>query len=459
MNPAPTCCRRPPLRSRWRTTAPTTTPVLAARSGGREQHPRAVRLAADAAGRDPAERHGDGGALASSGTVSGTSSISYQAADTSSGVRLVQLRVDGEPVAVKDYLASCSYTNFQACPPSVSDTVSWNTATVADGQHQSNSSSRTQRRTRASSIAARSRSRTPRRQHRWVRFLAPVAPARRRWASAAPTGSGQASKPAEARFAGRDHPQLRAPCDRGLRATARWAGPSDRARQPGCASQVDGTATPMVVAHAATGVDGTFSVRLRGGPSRLIEVGYRAFSRDANYAAIGRIRETVAAGVRLRISPTRTGSEGMIVLSGTVEGPIRGRERSWTCWCITVAAGSRSGLLARTGVAARALPVRGRRWAFPVPRRSAWRSGGLPVRHRREPGGECQHELSANFEHRRCSLAGRASCGAAPLMLLSPSMARAETAITTQAVADDGAFLPYDPRQRSLPAFALLILA
>ena len=77
-----------------------------------------------------------GGALASSGTVSGTASISYQAADTSSGVRLVQLRVDGEPVAERDYITSCSYTDFQACPPSVSDTVSWNTATVADGEHR-----------------------------------------------------------------------------------------------------------------------------------------------------------------------------------------------------------------------------------------------------------------------------------------------------------------------------------
>jgi hypothetical protein len=38
-----------------------------------------------------------GGTLASSGTVSGTASVSYQATDASSGVRLVQLRVDGEP--------------------------------------------------------------------------------------------------------------------------------------------------------------------------------------------------------------------------------------------------------------------------------------------------------------------------------------------------------------------------
>lgn len=44
----------------------------------------------------------------------------------------------------------------------------------------------------------------------------------------------------------------------------------------------------------------------------------------------------------------------------------------------------------------------------------------------------------------------------APLMLLSPSMARAETAITTQAVADDGAFLPYAPAPAQLAGLCIV---
>src|SRR5664279_5341116 len=67
--------------------------------------------------------------------MAGIESLSYNAAEGSSGVRLVQLRVDGNVVAQKDYVASCPYTNFLACPPSVSDTISWNTASVADGDH------------------------------------------------------------------------------------------------------------------------------------------------------------------------------------------------------------------------------------------------------------------------------------------------------------------------------------
>ncbi len=264
-----------------------------------------------------------GGALASAGPVSGTSSISYQAADTSSGVRLVQLRVDGEPVAVKDYLASCSYTNFQACPPSVSDTVSWNTAIVANGQHrvelvvedaaQNTSIIYSGEVTVQNTVTTASLGALPgpgsggsqalgigsangieASEQAQLKLGLPAA-ITRSYAHRAIVVSGRL-------LDGQGHPIAHASLD--------------------VLQQVKGTAAPTVVAHATTGVDGTFSVRLRGGSSRLIEVGYRAFSRDANYTAVGRIKETVAAGVQLRISPTRTGSEGMIVLSGTVEGPI-----------------------------------------------------------------------------------------------------------------------------------------
>ena len=76
-----------------------------------------------------------GGALAGTGTLSGTQSLSYDVQDADSGVRLVQLRVDGQPAAQNDYAASCPYTDFLACPPSESNTISWNTASVADGEH------------------------------------------------------------------------------------------------------------------------------------------------------------------------------------------------------------------------------------------------------------------------------------------------------------------------------------
>jgi len=86
--------------------------------------------------------------------------------------------------------------------------------------------------------------------------------------------------------------------------------------------QIAGANRSEVVAHARTVPDGSFIATVPAGPSRMIEISYRAFSSDANYASVASVDETVGAGVRLRISPTKASSEGTVVLSGTVEGPI-----------------------------------------------------------------------------------------------------------------------------------------
>lgn len=85
--------------------------------------------------------------------------------------------------------------------------------------------------------------------------------------------------------------------------------------------QVDGAALELV-GRARTGADGTFVAAVPGGPSRLIEVAYRAFSADGDYAATAKLRESVGAGLRLTVSPRTTGSEGTITLSGRVLGPV-----------------------------------------------------------------------------------------------------------------------------------------
>ena len=77
-----------------------------------------------------------GGGLAGAGPVSGTQALAYDAADAGSGVRAVELLVDGQPVAKNDYLVKCSYQNFAACPTSLSDTIGWNTAGASNGAHE-----------------------------------------------------------------------------------------------------------------------------------------------------------------------------------------------------------------------------------------------------------------------------------------------------------------------------------
>jgi hypothetical protein len=86
--------------------------------------------------------------------------------------------------------------------------------------------------------------------------------------------------------------------------------------------QITGASGSQVVAHATTGAEGSFIASVPAGPSRLIDVAYRAFTGASGYAAQGRIQESVRAGVQLSVTPRRTGSEGTITLSGQVDGPI-----------------------------------------------------------------------------------------------------------------------------------------
>jgi hypothetical protein len=77
-----------------------------------------------------------GGGLSGAGPVSGVQSLAYEAQDSGSGVRLVELLVDGHAVAKNDYLGECPYANYAACPPGVSGTISWDTSSIADASHE-----------------------------------------------------------------------------------------------------------------------------------------------------------------------------------------------------------------------------------------------------------------------------------------------------------------------------------
>jgi hypothetical protein len=80
--------------------------------------------------------------------------------------------------------------------------------------------------------------------------------------------------------------------------------------------------TARVIGHADTRSDGSFATVVPGGPSRIVEVAYRAFSGDSSYSAHAQLQESVGAGVQLNVSPRRTGSTGTIRLSGRVSGPV-----------------------------------------------------------------------------------------------------------------------------------------
>ena len=272
------------------------------------------------------------GCTAGSGPASGTEALAYNASDGGSGVRYVELLIDGKSVAKNDYIAECPYQNFAACPPNVSGTISWNTGGVADGQHEvalrivnaGGNSSIVDDHTITTQNAS-----------------APVSPlgalpgpgtgaggsagvgASRASGAGAANGTS-ASESAQLRL-GVPLTMLRSFAHRSLRLSGRLF--NDLGDPIGNATlaivqQIAGSKGTQVIAYARTSSNGTFAVRVPAGPSRLVEVAYRAFSADASYAAQAKIEESVGAGVQLNITPRRTNSTGIILLTGEVDGPV-----------------------------------------------------------------------------------------------------------------------------------------
>jgi hypothetical protein len=99
--------------------------------------------------------------------------------------------------------------------------------------------------------------------------------------------------------------------------------------------QTAGTSTLTLIRDVTTSATGTFTLALPAGPSRTIEIAYRALSSDTSYAATAEIHETAHATAQLKISvykrtPTgrivinahKTTPTGEILISGKVNGPI-----------------------------------------------------------------------------------------------------------------------------------------
>lgn len=83
-----------------------------------------------------------------------------------------------------------------------------------------------------------------------------------------------------------------------------------------------GTTRLRVIGHTQTGTNGTFLAYIPPGPSRLLQLAYRASSTDTQYTTTNNILESVKASVRLMIEPHQTDRRGTITLTGQVLGPV-----------------------------------------------------------------------------------------------------------------------------------------
>jgi hypothetical protein len=139
----------------------------------------------------------------------------------------------------------------------------------------------------------------------------------------APNGSG-ANEDAQLHLAG--HPTItRGFASRALTITGQLASASGSPVANATLDireQVNGAGSPKVVGHTSTAANGSFTVHVAPGPSRLVLVDYRAFSSDALYSAQAGVRENVAADVQMHVTPRRSAPSGRILLSGRVAGPV-----------------------------------------------------------------------------------------------------------------------------------------
>ncbi len=268
-------------------------------------------------------------AAAADAPVAGSQPISFTGSDAGSGVHTATLTLSplsggASYVHTFDFSGECAYDSWNACP--LTETVSGftvNTDALADGAYAASlaitDAAGNVTNDALGSITVSNAAAT-------VSSLGalpgPGTTSSATGPAGSPNGSG-ASEGAHLQLGVRS-PISRTYAKRALRVTGRLlnaqglpiAGASLDVLQ-----QVDG-ATLELIGRARTGSDGTFVASVPGGPSRTVEIAYRAFSTDTGYAAVAKLAESVDAGVQLGVSPRRTGSEGEITLSGRVLGPV-----------------------------------------------------------------------------------------------------------------------------------------
>lgn len=267
-------------------------------------------------------------AAAHSAIVSGAQTIGFTGTDVNSGVRSATLTLtpqNGEAPYTHtfSFVAACTYESWNACPtsesvgPFVLETASLTDDTYAVSIEVTDAAGNVTSEG-LGTITTRNAVNTS------LGTLpgAGVASTLASSGAGSPNGSG-ASENAHLQLGVRS-PISRSYGKRALRVSGRLLGAQGL---PIAGATLDvlqqvGSASLELVGHARTGAGGTFIAAVPAGPSRMIEIAYRAFSADSGFTATAKLREAVDAGVQLDVSPHRTGSEGTITLSGRVFGPV-----------------------------------------------------------------------------------------------------------------------------------------
>jgi hypothetical protein len=255
-----------------------------------------------------------GGALAASGPLAGAVTLQFTATDQNSGVRGAQLVVDGAPVMTHSYTSQCPYTSFLACPASQTDSMTWDTTTVPNGEHV----------IALRVIDAAGNVQTVDEHTVNVANPTTVAPV------SAPTGvtseqhpctAAQGTQTSIATNAERD--TLHTGYQKRASLSGDLLGPGrklvgDARMEVLVRPDVSGSAfSPL--GHVVTDAKGRFALSLPPGVSRMVCLRYGPLGDD-RYTAAVQVAQQVSAGVTLAVHPSRVGPNGTIVLTGNVLG-------------------------------------------------------------------------------------------------------------------------------------------
>lgn len=248
------------------------------------------------------------GSLAANAPVSGVATLDFTASDGESGVRESQLLIDGSPVLTDSYSSQCPYTNFAACPRSVPDSMTWDSHTVANGEHR---------------VALRVTDAAGNTQvlddHAVLVSNPSVAGA------PPPSAAGNecaAAVGTQTKITVRQRRIVSAYLRR-ARLSGTLTGPSG---SPVAGATIEALAKPTVggnrfsaLSHATTSARGQFKLTLPPGISRTVCLRYRALP-EGRYAAAIAISQQVRVGMTLAVQPSEVEPNGTIFLTGRVLG-------------------------------------------------------------------------------------------------------------------------------------------
>jgi hypothetical protein len=241
-----------------------------------------------------------GGRLAGPGAKTGLQSLGFDAADTDSGVSSVSIALDATTVATLQF--PCAFDDWSACPRSESSQVlQADTTKVPDGDHEL-------------FVTARDAA-----DNAVTRSLGTVTVAN------GPASLPNGSNPSRlARISARFATTTRRSRTLRLTSAATVKGalvnetgkPISGATVAVLARPRQSSAATAQIATATTGADGTYAVKVPGGPSRTISFAYTAFSNDARPAATATLRTSVRARISARIAPRAVRPGKSITLTG-----------------------------------------------------------------------------------------------------------------------------------------------